>query len=50
VAWAWACDPYYAVYCVMLGGAFVVTMEYLAGQDLSELIQSSEAGPLGPAM
>lgn len=21
VAWAWACDPYYAVYCVMLGGA-----------------------------
>ena len=20
VAWAWGCDPYYAVYCVMLGG------------------------------
>ena len=25
LAWASFCDPYYAVYCVMLGGAFVVT-------------------------
>ena len=24
LAWASFCDPYYAVYCVMLGGAFVV--------------------------
>ena len=24
VAWAWACDPYYAVYCAMLGGAVAV--------------------------
>ena len=23
VAWAWASDPYYAIYCVMLGGLYV---------------------------